>query len=72
MDHIIPNHKFLSTTELGTKKRQPPFSERSRPCVKKTTKPNALLQKKSKQIRRLKTKTTTKLQSKVEVFILQT
>ena len=36
------------------------FSEKSRPCVKK-----------SKQIRYLKTKTTTKLHSNVKIFILQ-
>ena len=78
MDNIIPNHKLLSRTELDTKKRQMPFSEKSRPCVKKPTTPNALLQKKkqknkqSKQIRCLKTKATTKLQSNVKIFILQT
>ena len=49
MDNIIPNHKLLSKTELDTKKRQTPFSEKSHPCVKKPTKPNALLQKKKKQ-----------------------
>ena len=36
MDNIIPIHKLLSRTELDTKKRQTPFSEKSRPCVKKT------------------------------------
>ena len=48
MDNTIPNHKLLSRTELDTKTRQTPFSEKSRPWVKKTyySKPNALLQKK--------------------------
>ena len=45
MDNTIPNHKLLSRTELDTKMRQKPFSENNRPCVKKPTKPNALLQK---------------------------
>ena len=71
MDNIIPNHKLLSRTELDTKTRQTPFSENSRHCEKKT-KPNALLQNKSKQIHCLKTKTTTKLHSNVEIFNLQT
>ena len=71
MDNIIPNHTLLSQTELDTKKRQTLFSEKSRPCVKKPTRPNALLQKKSKQIRNLKTKTTTKLHSNIKIFTLQ-
>ena len=49
MDNIIPNHKRLSRTELDTKKRPTPFSKKSRPCAKKPTKPNALLQKKKKK-----------------------
>ena len=69
MDKIIPNHKVLSRTELDTKKRQMPLSEKSRPWVKKPPEPNALLQKKSKQIRCLKMKTTTKLHSNVKILI---
>ena len=46
MDNIIPNHKLQSRTELDTKKRLTPFREKSCPCVKKPTKPNALLKKK--------------------------
>ena len=46
MNNIIPNHKLLSRTEVDTKKGQTPFSEKSHPCVKKPTKPNALLQTK--------------------------
>ena len=42
MDNITPNHKLLSRTLLDTKKRQTSFSEKSRPCIKKPTKPNAL------------------------------
>ena len=45
MENTIPNHKLLSRTELDAKKRQTSFSEKSRFCVKKPTKPNALLQK---------------------------
>ena len=72
MDNI-PNHKLLRRTELDTKKRQTLFSEKSRPCVKKLTKPNTpFAKKKSKQIRCLKTKTITILHANVEIFILQT
>ena len=46
MDNIILNHTLLRGTELDTTKRQTPFSEKSCPCVKTPTKPNALLQKK--------------------------
>ena len=46
MDNIIPNNKLLSRTELDTKTRQTPFSEKSHPWAKKPTKPNALLEKK--------------------------
>ena len=71
MDGIIPNHKLLCRTELDTKKKLTPFSEKSRPSVKKTYPAKRTLQK-SKQIRCLKTKTTTKLHSNIEIFILQT
>ena len=74
LDNITPNHELLAEQSLAFQ-RQTPFSEKSRPCVKKKpSKPNALLQKKkkSKQIRCLKTKTTTKLCSNVEIFILRT
>ena len=48
------------------------FSEKSRPCVKKIYKAKCTFEKKkSKQIRYLKTKTTTKLHSNVKIFILQ-
>ena len=35
MDNILPNHRLLGRTELDSKKRQMPFSEKSRFCVKK-------------------------------------
>ena len=47
MDKIIPDQKLLSRTERDTKERQTPLSEKTRSCLKKTTKPKTRLQKKA-------------------------
>ena len=67
---VLLYQKLMNRTELDTKIKRDrrPFSEKSGPCLKKTTRLNALLQKKKHC---LKMKATTKLHSNVEIFILQ-
>ena len=73
MDNIIPNHKLLSRTELETKKRQAPFSEKSRTCVKNLLSQMHFKKKTKKQTNPLfEDENHNKITFKRRDFILQT
>ena len=68
MDILYPIIHFWVERSLTLQKDKRPFSEKSRPRVKKTTKPNALLRKKKQTNSPLEDESRTKISFKRRDF----